>query len=248
MTKDQIPTVQEKSGWVSSLISNVKTIGWALVFAFVIRTLVFEPFNIPSGSMKPTLLVGDYLFVSKMSYGLGKYSFPLLTGILDYDGRILGEEPERGDVVVFRLPSDPAVDYIKRVVALPGETVQVRAGVLYINGEPVKRESRAERLIEDSRGFPLRITEYLETLPGGHEHLIWEVTDNGPLDNTPVFTVPEGHYFFMGDNRDNSQDSRVTRSVGPVPYENLIGRADYLFFSVGDGMDIRFGRIGQAIE
>ncbi|WP_343564798.1 signal peptidase I [Kiloniella sp. b19] len=248
MTEDQTPTVQEKSGWVASLISNAKTIGWALVFAFVIRTLVFEPFNIPSGSMKPTLLVGDYLFVSKMSYGLGKYSFPLLTGTLDYDGRILGEEPERGDVVVFRLPSDPTVDYIKRVVALPGETVQVRAGVLYINGEPVKRESRGERLVEDSRGFPLRVTEYLETLPGGREHLIWEVTDSGPLDNTPVFTVPEGHYFFMGDNRDNSQDSRVTRSVGPVPYENLIGRADRLFFSVGDGMDIRFSRIGQAIE
>ena len=246
MSKDRTSALLR--GWGASLVGHLKTLLWALAFAFVIRAVIFEPFNIPSGSMKPTLLVGDYLFVSKMSYGLGKYSFPLLTGLLDFEGRIIGDRPTRGDVIVFRLPADPEVDYIKRLVALPGEAVQVRAGILHINGKPVSREKIADRFVTDSRGFPLRVTEYRETLPGGAQHLIWETTDSGPLDNTPVFIVPDGHYFFMGDNRDNSQDSRVLRRVGPVPYENLIGRAERLFFSIGDGVDIRFDRIGQAID
>ncbi len=230
-----------------------RTIIIAGLIALGFRSFLFEPFNIPSGSMLPTLFVGDYLFVSKYSYGYSRYSFPL--GILPFDGRIAEDTPEHGDVVVFRQPSDVSVAYIKRVVGLPGDTIQVKSGVLYINDVAVKRNQVGEGTA--TNGINTMVYKvYEETLPNGRTHLIQEMTDTGGLDNTVKFTVLPGHYFMMGDNRDNSRDSR-TPSVGMVPAQNLIGEAQNLFFSHnGEArfweiwkwpFAIRFGRIGDNI-
>lgn len=208
-----------------------KTIVIAVLLAMVIRTFLYEPFNIPSGSMLPTLEVGDYLFVSKPSYGYSKYSFPLSMG--GFDGRVMDEKPKRGDIIVFRQPNNTSVDYIKRLVAMPGETVQMIRGRLYINGKRVERETVGLVQSDENTTYQREVlTEYIETLPGGIIHTIYETSDNEALDNTPLFTIPEDHYFLMGDNRDNSRDSRDMMTVGFVPYENLIGRADLLFFSI----------------
>lgn len=207
----------------------VHTIIWAVVIATFVRTLGWEPFNIPSGSMKPTLLVGDYLFVSKYPYGYSRYSLPWSLPIIE--GRIFSDVPERGDVVVFKLPSDNETDYIKRLVGLPGDTIQVVGGILHINGEPVKRDEMQEVRGKDDYGMPMTVTQYKETLPNGVEHLIWEENDFAPHDNTPVYHVPEGHYFAMGDNRDHSLDSRAQSRVGFIPHENLVGRASFIFYS-----------------
>jgi signal peptidase I len=215
----------------SALWETVRTVFYAILIALVVRTFAFEPFNIPSGSMKPTLLVGDYLFVSKYSYGYSRYSLPW--GLPLFKGRIFGAEPVRGDVIVFKKPSDNETDYIKRLIGLPGDRIQVIGGILHINGEPVKREKIGEA--KDADLFSTRTyTVYRETLPNGRQHLIWEASDNDHLDNTAEYVVPEGHFFFMGDNRDNSRDSRVLYDVGYVPWENLVGRAEFLFFSHND--------------
>ena len=212
-------------GWVES----IKTIVYAGAIAIGIRTVAFEPFNIPSGSMIPTLLVGDYLFVSKYSYGYSRYSMPFAPDL--FSGRLFGSVPKRGDVAVFRLPRDPSQDYIKRMVGLPGDRVQVRGGVLHINGAPVKREPLGPYTV-DGDGPRMTVRLFRETLPGGTTHPIVEMSDDMRLDNTPEFRVPEGHVFAMGDNRDNSLDSRVLSAVGPIPIENLVGRAEFIFFSV----------------
>ena len=201
----------------------------AILLALLIRTFLFEPFNIPSGSMIPNLLVGDYLFVTKYSYGYSQYSFPF--GIAGFQGRIMGDTPERGDVVVFRLPSNTSIDYIKRVIGLPGETVQVSNGRLYINDKLVEREAIGTAEYDSGTGGRARVMEYKEILPGNIVHTIYEQGDDQPLDNTEKFVIPDGHYFMMGDNRDNSQDSRVQPMVGYVPFDNMVGRADFLFFS-----------------
>jgi signal peptidase I len=201
----------------------------AVFLAMLIRTFLFEPFNIPSGSMIPNLLVGDYLFVSKYSYGYSRYSFPF--GLGGFDGRMMADKPERGDVIVFRLPSNTSVDYIKRVVGLPGETVQVISGRLYINDKMISRRPVGMTEYDTGNGGRSRVMEYVETLPGGIEHTIYEESDDQPLDNTEKFTIPEGHYFMMGDNRDNSSDSRVMDLVGFVPFDNMVGRAEFIFFS-----------------
>lgn len=201
----------------------------AVLLALVIRTFLFEPFNIPSGSMIPNLLIGDYLFVSKYSYGYSKYSFPL--GLGGFEGRIAPEAPKRGDVIVFRLPSDTSVDYIKRLVGMPGDTVQVTNGRLYINGKMLEREPVGMTEYDNGYGGRARVMEYVETLPNGVKHTIYEEGDDESLDNTDAFVVPAGHYFMMGDNRDNSRDSRVQDLVGFVPFDNLVGRADRIFFS-----------------
>lgn len=213
-----------------------KTAVIAVLLAMFIRTFFFEPFNIPSGSMLPTLQIGDYLFVSKTSYGYSRYSFPM--GIADFEGRIMEEKPQRGDVIVFKLPSHPSIDYIKRLVGLPGDRIQVRQGRLYINGEMVEREPVGMARVNAPEGGKESLMEYIETLPGGVMHKIYEVSDSESLDNTEEYVVPDGHYFMMGDNRDNSQDSRVKKMVGFVPEENLVGRAEILFFSIDESASI----------
>ena len=220
-------TASRKSG---KLWDTVKTVVYAVLIALAIRTVAFEPFNIPSGSMKPTLLVGDYLFVSKYSYGYSRHSLPLSLPLIP--GRILMSEPERGDIAVFKLPTDNKTDYIKRIVGLPGDRIQVREGRLYLNDKQVVRRRVADFIEIDELGRVHRTAQFEETLPNGRTHRILEHTDQGQLDNTPVYVVPKGHYFAMGDNRDNSLDSRVLSGVGFVPAENLVGRAEILFFSI----------------
>ncbi len=217
---------QSKPG---GLIENVKTIVYAALIALGIRTFAYEPFNIPSGSMIPTLLVGDYLFVSKFSYGYSHFSFPLSPPL--FSGRIFGRLPERGDVVVFKLPRDTSTDYIKRIIGLPGDRIQMRAGHLYINDVEVPREPDGTYTVTDD-GPSMVYKRYIETLPGGVRHEILKASDDGPLDNTQEYLVPPGHVFAMGDNRDNSLDSRVLNAVGFIPVENLVGRAQFLFFSI----------------
>ena len=230
-----------------------KTIIIAGAIALGFRSFLFEPFNIPSGSMVPTLLVGDYLFVSKYSYGYSRYSFPL--GIVPFGGRIAEDAPERGDVVVFRQPTDVSISFIKRVVGLPGDRIQVKDGILHINGEQVKRTYMGNTKARNAASV-IDFKVYEELLPNGAKHYIQERSDNDSFDNTVEFTVLEDHYFMMGDNRDNSRDSR-TSSVGMVPAENLIGKAQILFYS-HDGsariwefwkwpFAIRYGRLGDTI-
>jgi len=207
----------------------------AALIAFVFRIFVFQPFNIPSGSMFPNLLVGDYLFVSKYSYGYSRYSFPDWL-FVDFDGRVMTTPPKRGDVVVFRQPKELYVDYIKRVIGLPGDKIQMREGILYINGKVVPREFlNVEELVEEGQNTVY--SKYEETLPNGVKHFIYEKSDWEFYDDTREYEVPEGHYFVMGDNRDGSLDSRATDKLGPIPEENLIGKARVLFFStegIGD--------------
>ncbi len=226
----QFSMAKRKSG---GFLETVKTVIYAIVIAVVIRTVAFEPFNIPSGSMIPTLLVGDYLFVSKFSYGYSRYSLPSFMEI-PFSGRIFGSLPHRGDVAVFRLPRDPSIDYIKRIIGLPGDTVQMINGQLNINGTAVPRKPDGDFLAE-GEGPGMLLKRYLETLPDGPAHDILKAGDDQPLDNTPAYKVPPGDVFVMGDNRDNSLDSRVPADrggVGFVPLENLVGRADFIFFSI----------------
>ncbi len=210
-----------------SWIETVKTIVYALLIALVIRTFLFQPFYIPSGSMENTLLVGDYLFVEKFAYGYSRYSFPF--GLGPFPGRIFGSSPKRGDVVVFKLPRDNSTDYIKRVIGLPGDRVQMINGQLYLNDRPIPKVKAADYLETDPYGIVNHVPRFRETLPGGKSYYVLDRIQNGPGDNTPVYVVPPGHYFMMGDNRDNSADSRT--EVGYVPAENLVGRAEFIFFS-----------------
>ena len=242
---------RQSSAW----IENLKTIIYAGLIAVGVRTVAFEPFNIPSGSMIPTLLVGDYLFVAKYSYGYSTYSLPFSPNL--FSGRIFGSLPNRGDVAVFKYPRDTSVDYIKRIIGLPGDHIQVRQGLLYINGQLCPRQPEGEYLAEDD-GIKIMEKLYVETLPNGVKHEILKERDDGWVNNTPDYLVPPGHVFAMGDNRDNSADSRFMNGVGFVPVENLVGRAEILFFSIDAEypwwefwewpFEIRWNRIGHPVH
>ena len=218
------------SSSMSVFWENVRTILYALALAMVLRFTIAQPFRIPSGSMEPTLAVGDYIVVTKWSLGYGRFSFAPLEWLLPH-GRLFGRGPERGEVVVFRPPPKPESDYIKRVIGLPGDRIQMIDGVLHINGAPVRREALGEVEFENQDGYVEHIPAFRETLPNGVSYVTFDREENGPLDQTRVFVVPEGHYFMMGDNRDNSADSRVPAVVGFVPYDNLVGPAQFVVTS-----------------
>jgi signal peptidase I len=256
MKSKPAPTVLTRKRSAGGIVDTIKTIVYAVLIALAVRTVAYEPFNIPSGSMVPTLLVGDYLFVSKFSYGYSRYSLPF--GLPLFSGRIFFHSPERGDVVVFKLPTDNSTDYIKRVIGLPGDHIQMKSGILNINGQPVPRRRIEDYLYQEGNGAVIPLAQYIETLPNGVQHRIIEMSDNGPLDNTQEYVVPPRDYFMMGDNRDNSQDSRVLSAVGYVPAENLIGKAQFIFFST-DGsarlweiwkwpFAIRYGRLLHGVQ
>ncbi|AGA64683.1 Signal peptidase I [Liberibacter crescens BT-1] len=215
---------------------NIKVILQALILATVIRTVFYQPFTIPSGSMMPTLLVGDYIFVSKFSYGYSKYSLPFSPNL--FKGRIFSRAPHRGDIVVFRLPSNPKIDYIKRLVGLPGDSIQVKEGILYINKQAIPRNPDGLFSSDYKLNPGFNIPVFREKLENSVSYDILDQYPSSPGNNTQEFIVPAGHYFMMGDNRDNSLDSRF--DVGYVPEENLIGRADIIFFSLGN--DTSFGQ------
>jgi len=250
-------TTQEASRparWIKLSLIVIAVILMSIIFSpLLFRTFLFQPFNIPAASMIPTLLVGDYLFVSKYAYGYTHYSLPFSPRL--FSGRIFGSAPLRGDVVVFRSPKNDSDDYIKRVVGLPGERIQVKQGLLYINGTPVARQRLTDFAGEEPCGLnPNAGTKrWRETLPNGVSYETLDCVDNGFYDNTNVYTVPAGHFFMMGDNRDNSTDSRVLSSMGYVPLENIVGRAGLIFFSRSPGSTtaasaVRSERIGLVVH
>jgi signal peptidase I len=196
----------------------------AVVLALLVRTFMFQPFSTPANSMAPTLVLGDHFFVSKTTYGYSRYSFPF--GLVRFSGRVFGTKPAYGDIVVFRLPKDQSTDYVKRVVGLPGDRIQMKAGQLIINGQPVARERMPDLSGADvcGAGSTKPMKRWRERLPNGVTHETLDCVDNGFYDNTYEYVVPAGHYFMMGDNRDNSSDSRAMSQVGYIPYENLVGR------------------------
>lgn len=218
----------------------------------IVRTFLFQPFSMPAGSMIPTLLVGDKFFASKYAYGYTHYSLPFSPPL--FSGRIFGSDPARGDVIVFRLPKDTSTNYVKRVLGLPGDRIQMKEGELYINGAPIKRERVNDFEESDAcGGGPPKVKRWRETLPGGKSYETLDCVDRGYYDNTNVITVPEGHLFVLGDNRDNSTDSRVLSAVGYIPLKNVIGRVGMIFFSRDDGgsgtqPSIRYGRIGMLVR
>ncbi len=230
-TKEAAVVPEEKKG--ESWLETFKTVAYALLIAFVIRTFLFQPFNIPSASMEATLLVGDYLFVEKYAYGYSRHSFPF--SLAPFSGRVFGSEPARGDVIVFKMPNQNSPDYmkdfIKRLIGLPGDHIQMLNGVLYINDKPVPKVAAADYVEPDGFGGTRHVRQFRETLPNGKSYLTLDRFDSD-ADNTQVFIVPPGHYFMMGDNRDNSDDSRA--AVGYVPAEDLVGKAELRFFSIDE--------------
>lgn len=231
------------------------TLALAAVLAIFFRSFFYEPFHIPSGSMKPTLLVGDYVFVSKMSYGYSRFSFPFGYKIRYFEGRIFKDVPQRGDVAVFRLPKQEHINYIKRIIGLPGDEIQVKDGILFINGNEIEREFDGF-FIEENKFEELKeIVKFKENLTPDKEVIVLDENFNSDQDNTIIYKVPAGHYFVMGDNRDNSKDSRFS-DVGYIPEENLVGKAQIIFFSNPESIiniftwikSIKFSRIFDKIN
>jgi signal peptidase I len=228
---------QPQTGW----IETVKTLVYALLIALAVRTVAFEPFHIPSGSMIPTLLIGDFVFVSKYSYGYSRYSIPFNPPLFGWTktGRILSAFPKRGDVVVFRNTRDTSQDWVKRVIGLPGDHIQVKQGMLYINGKELPRDPVGDYEAPDGNGTRVLAKEYIETLPEGKKHPMLKYSDEEHFDvgsevdpnNTTDYVVPDDDLFMMGDNRDDSMDSRFQNALGFVPLENVVGKAQFIFFS-----------------
>ena len=212
----------------SSLINNFKALFWALIIAGVIRTFAIEPFKIPSGSMKPNLLVGDFLFVSKWDYGYSRYSFPF--GLPPFKGKIFESNPERGDIIVFKLPGQENINYVKRLVGLPGETIKVVNGKIYLKTEN-STDFEVLDQIEDGFFYDDQYGKEIQQLIES-EYRILNITNDGPLDYTPEYEIPNDKFFFMGDNRDNSSDSRILSGVGFVPKVNIVGKVWFIWFSV----------------
>ena len=238
----------------SNFFGNIKSIIIAIFIALLIRSFIFEPFNIPSGSMKPNLLVGDFIFVSKYSYGFSKHSLPFSIPIIS--GKLFSNTPERGDVVVFKTPENNRTDYIKRVIGLPGDKIEIKNGIIFINGSEILRKKLNDFIDTDNKTSNKRVRMYNEYF-FNKEINILDITDNGIADNTQLINVPENHFFVMGDNRDNSQDSRFISTVGFIPYENLVGKAQFIFFSLENARflqiwkwpnSIRYERIFQKIQ
>ena len=236
MAKTRTATENDAPG--VGLWENIKTIVYALLVAVVVRTFLFEPFNIPSGSMIPTLLVGDYVFTEKWAYGYSHFSLPFSPAL--FGGRVLFRMPHRGDVAVFRETNDTSIDYIKRIVGLPGDHVQMRGGELYLNGAKIPRDDLGDYTAVDEHGTETQARRFDERLPasgggsGTVTHAILKETDEGPANDTDDYVVPPGEFFAMGDNRDDSADSRFPQPIGIgfVPMENLVGKAVLIFFSV----------------
>jgi signal peptidase I len=240
-------------GFWRTIAAYVLYLIFPLAVAILVRSFLYQPFNVPSVAMSPTLLNGDYFFASKFAYGYSRHSLPFSPPLIP--GRIFASEPERGDVVVFRLPKDGVTIYVKRVVGLPGDRIQMKEGLLFINDAPVARERLADFPAANTCGLGRAgtVKRWRETLPDGSSYETLDCVDNGFYDNTSTYTVPAGHFFAMGDNRDNSTDSRVLSAVGYVPLENLIGRVSVIFFSRAPGSDgalsgVRTERLGAIVR
>ncbi len=235
------------------MLKNIKSIILAIFIALLIRSFIFEPFNIPSGSMKPNLLVGDFIFVSKWSYGYSKHSLPFSIPLIP--SKIFSNIPERGDIVVFKTPENNRTDYVKRVIGLPGDTIELNNGIIFLNGSEIYRKKLNDFIDTDKNASIKRVRQYKEYFLN-KEFEVLDLTDNGIVDNTRLLKVPDGHFFVMGDNRDNSQDSRFTSSIGFIPFENLVGKAQLIFFSLENSRfleiwkwpnSIRYNRIFKKI-
>ena len=262
MSADAEGAPEKKSGAANEAVEIVKTILYALAIALVLRVLLFQPYTIPSGSMEPNLYEGDYIIVSKYSYGYSKHSMPLSPPL--FHGRIFGRAPQRGDIIVFKLPREPNVDYIKRLIGLPGDKLQVKSGVVFINGKPVERQRTGEGTEDMGDGLTIPVDRFRETNPEGRSYMTNSNPSNQAAENTGVYVIPPKCYFMMGDNRDNSLDSRFDpgmpfeavgpsncgwdpsvdpyvpdeKGVGFVPEENLEGRAQIILLSWRKGASL----------
>ncbi len=236
---DDTSPAPDRGGAVREFIEIIKTVAYALAIALVLRVLLFQPFTIPSGSMEPNLLEGDYIIVSKFSYGWSKHSIPFSPPL--FNGRILGHAPKRGDIIVFKLPRDGRTDYIKRLIGMPGDKVQVRGGVVNINGKPLTQEVRPPALVDMGYGFTQQVQRFQETNPEGRKYVTQDYGPDSRGDSTGVYTVPAGCYFFMGDNRDNSADSRFDPGTSPFKTGSGVCKWDYeLDQYIGDEVGVGF--------
>jgi signal peptidase I len=235
-TDASTPNSSSGGGAANEVVEIVKTIVYALLIALVLRVILFQPFTIPSESMEPALLKGDYIIVSKYSYGWSHHSIPFSPPI--FHGRVMGKVPARGDIIVFKLPRDGRTDYIKRLIGLPGDRVQVVDGQVMINGVPIPRQPMGPT--QDPGNPAMTVMQYKETMSDGKTYTTFDQSPAHDGDNTDVYIVPQGHYFFMGDNRDNSLDSRWPKEIGVgfVPAENVVGKAQIILLSWSDGASL----------
>ena len=238
MSLAEKPETTSKSAVVNETVEIIKTVVYALAIALVLRIFLFQPFTIPSASMEPNLLEGDYIIVSKYSYGYSHHSIPFSPPL--FSGRIFDTKPSRGDIVVFKLPRDSRTDYIKRLIGMPGDRVQIREGVVFINGKPEPRTADGNVVLDMGDGMTQEAMRFRETNPEGRQYATYDFGPGRDVDNTGVYVVPEGEYFMMGDNRDNSLDSRYPAEVGVgfVPAENLVGRARIILLSWNRGVSL----------